>query len=95
MTRHHPEFFTDNPIKRYFQLDRRNLAYLTFILEAYEGLATLSTIEKKETLVSITTLPWATADLNRLITALQGEFTLTEKAPPPDDRAAAGDDRHA
>ena len=71
------------------------MAYLTFILEAYEGLATLSTVEKKETLVSITTLPWATADLDRLITALQGEITLIETAPPPEDRAAGGDDRHA
>lgn len=85
----------NNPIKRYFQLDRRDLAYMTFILEAYEGLATLSTVEKKATLVSITALPWAAADLDRLITALQGEITLTEKAPPPDDRAERGDDRHA
>ena len=77
----------NNPIKRYFQLDRRDLAYLTFILESYEGLATLSTVEKKETLVSITTLPWATADLDSLIAALQGEITLTEIALQLDDRS--------
>jgi hypothetical protein len=90
-----PEFSINTPITRYFQLDRRDLAYLTFILDAYEGLATLSTVEKKDTLVSITTFPGATADLDRLITALQGEITLTEKAPPPDDRAAGGDDHDA
>jgi len=76
------------PQRRYFRLDRRDLAYLTFILEACEGLATLSTVEKKETLVSLTTLPCFVAELNGLIEALREEITMTETAPPP--CAAAG-----
>ena len=69
--------------KRYFRLERRDLVYLTFILEAYEGLATLSTVDRKETLVSITTLPGGAADLDLLIAALQEEITLTEVPAPP------------
>ena len=76
------------PQRRYFRLDRRDLAYLTFILEACEGLATLSTVEKRETLVSLTTLPCFVAELNGLIEALREEITMTETAPPP--CAAAG-----
>lgn len=66
------------PRRRYFRLDRRDLAYLTFIIESYEGLATVTTLEPKETLVSITTLPSRAEELDALITALQGEITMTE-----------------
>ncbi len=76
--------------RRYFRLDRRDLAYLTFIMEAYEGLATVTTLEPKETLVSITTLPSRSAELDGLIAALQGEITLTETAC-----AAEGGNCHA
>ena len=70
---------------RFFRLDRRNLAYLTFIFEAYEGLATVSTVDKKETIVSITTLPGLEADVDDLIVALQKEMTLTETTPTGGD----------
>jgi Domain of unknown function (DUF4911) len=70
------------PQRRYFRLDRRDLAYLTFIVEACEGLATLSTVEKQETLISLTTLPCFVAELNGLIEAIGEEIPMTETAPP-------------
>ncbi len=69
---------------RYFRLDRRDLVYLKFILEAYEGLSTLSTVEKDATLVRISTFPWCAADIDALIEALRGEIPLIETAPPTD-----------
>lgn len=71
-----------DPYRRYFRLDRRDLAYLKFVVEAYEGLATLSTVERQETLVSLTTTPSLAQDLDGLIEALRGEITMTETAPP-------------
>ena len=71
------------PLIRYFLLDRRDLVYLTFILEAYEGLATLSTLDKRQTLVSITTFPGSAEALDNLLTAIGKEITLTETSPPP------------
>jgi hypothetical protein len=68
---------------RYFRLDRRDLVYLKFILEAYEGLTTLSTVEKDVTLVRITTFPWCAADVDALIEALRNEIPMSETAPPP------------
>lgn len=72
-----------DPYRRYFRLARRDLAYLTFIVEACEGLATLSTIDRKETVVSFTTLPCFSNDLDSLIEALRKEITMTETAPTP------------
>ena len=83
------------PIIRYFQLDRRDLAYLTFILEAYDGLATLSTVDRKQTLVSITTYPDSAEALDDLLAALGREITLTETAPPPATATAGREDRNA
>lgn len=80
--------------RRYFRLDRRDLAYLTFIVEACEGLATLTTLENKETLVRLTTLSCFAAEMDSLIEALRGEITMTETAPPLTG-CAAGGDHHA
>ena len=73
---------TENPMfvpqRRYFRLDRRDLAYLTFIVEACEGMATLSTIERRETLVSLTTLPCFAAELDGFIEAIRKEIPMIE-----------------
>ncbi len=73
---------------KYFRVDRRDLVYLKFILEAYEGLTTLSTVEKDSvekdgTLVRVSTFPWCAADVDDLIEALRTEISLSEAAPPP------------
>jgi Domain of unknown function (DUF4911) len=83
------------PLIRYFLLDRRDLVYLTFILEAYEGLTTLSTVDKQQTLVSITTFPCSAEALDDLLTAVGKEITLTETAPPQAADAAGGEHRNA
>ena len=69
----------DTPdIIRYFRVDRRQLVYLKFILEAYEGMSTLSTVEKSGVTVSLTVPAGFVHDMDRLIAALQSEITLVE-----------------
>jgi Domain of unknown function (DUF4911) len=71
-------------IKRYFLLDRHDVAYLKFIVEAYEGLATLSTLERNgdATLVRLSVLPCSAPDLDSLINELRHEIAMTETMPP-------------
>jgi hypothetical protein len=52
--------------RRYFRVGRRDLAYLKFIIEAYDGLATLSTVEREGAIVSITSPSCRAADLDQL-----------------------------
>jgi len=73
---------TSEDIVRYFKVDRRDLVYLKFILEAYEGMSTLSTVDKRGVIVSLTIPPGFTDDMARLITALQSEITLVETTRP-------------
>jgi hypothetical protein len=75
--------------RRYFRLQRRDLAYLTFILESYEGIASMSTIDRQETLVVISAPPGMEQTLDGLLTALSEELELTEVGPPEETEGGA------
>jgi hypothetical protein len=63
---------------RFFQLAGRDMVYMKFILEAYEGLCTMSTIDGKKGIVRVNyPLPFA-ADLAALMDALSAEIAVTE-----------------
>jgi uncharacterized protein DUF4911 len=69
-------------VTRYFRVDRRDLVYLKCILEAYEGMSTLSTVERQGCIVRLTVPAPFAADMASLIAELQKEITLTELPPP-------------
>lgn len=70
----------DRQIVRYFRVDRRDIVFLKFITEAYEGLSTMSTVDNREGIVSITCGEWAAADVSSLLEALSRDITMTEVA---------------
>lgn len=63
---------------RYFQVDRRDLVYLKFILEAYEGMSTLSTVEPQGVIVRLSIPAGFGEDLQRLIAAMGADIPLRE-----------------
>ncbi len=69
-------------LTRYFQVDRRDMVFLKFILEAYEGMSTLSTFDNKAGIVQLTVPCGFSDDMAGLIDALAGEISLTELFPP-------------
>ena len=63
---------------RYYQLASRDLVYMKFILEAYEGLSTMSTVDAKRGIVRVNyPLPFAD-DMAALMEALSKEIEVTE-----------------
>jgi len=63
---------------RYYQLASRDLVYMKFILEAYEGLSTMSTMDGKRGIVRVNyPLPFA-GEVAALMEALAGEITVSE-----------------
>lgn len=72
-----PEAFPE-PSVRFFKVDRRDLVYLKFVLEAYEGMSTLSTVEPKEGIVRLSIPPGFERDMQLLTDALSMEIPLTE-----------------
>ena len=65
-------------ITRYFRVERRELVYLKFIVEAYEGLATLSTADREHGIVVISYPRHFAEDLDALLNALGTEIALQE-----------------
>jgi len=63
---------------RYFQLAGRDLVYLKFILEAYEGLSTMSTVDAGKGIVRVSYPRPFAADVAALLEALGAEIALTE-----------------
>jgi hypothetical protein len=63
---------------RYFQVDRRDLVYLKFILEAYEGMSTMTTVKQEGVIVRLSIPAGFTADLQQLLTALAADIPLQE-----------------
>ena len=67
---------------RYFRVNRRDIAYFRFTLEAYEGLATLSTLDARNGIV-VLSIPECFADeVAALLAALAHEIDLTETRFP-------------
>ncbi len=63
---------------RYFHVDRRDLVYLKFILEAYEGMSTLSTVEPTGVIVRLSIPDGFGEDLQLLLDAVGTEIPLRE-----------------
>lgn len=68
--------------KRYFHIMGRDLVYLKFIMEAYEGIATLSTADKKNSIVVVMYSDFFAGTVNNVLEALGQEIALVEVEAP-------------
>ncbi len=69
--------------ERYFQINRRDIAYFRFILEAHEGLATLSTLDAGSGTVVLSIPDDFDREVDSLLSALREEIMMTEIDAPP------------
>lgn len=63
---------------RHFHVMRRDLVYLKFIIEAHEGLATLSTADKLGSIVRISYHYLFSEAMESLLAAVQQEIPMLE-----------------
>jgi hypothetical protein len=57
--------------KQHYRVDRREIAFIRFILEAYEGLAILKTLNSEAGLVEFQIAPGCEGDLKMLLRDLE------------------------
>lgn len=67
-------------IKKYFQLERKNIVIVQFIIEGYEGMATVTTINSREAVIQISTLPDYISDISGLLEYLKKKYKMKEIA---------------
>jgi len=71
-------------IKRYYRLPAQQIAWLRFVLESYDGLAFVRSLDGRRGLVEVAYPPSRGADAERLLASLAREALLEEVDPPPE-----------
>ncbi len=69
--------------KRHFLVPRDEIGYLRFILESYDGLAFVRTLDSREALVEIAFPRSRCQDAEVLLAALADECAM-QRMPPPE-----------
>jgi len=65
-------------ITKKLRLERKDIAYVKFILEGYEGIALATTIDNIESIIQLTIVPDFKSDVEMLLTALRKEVDFSE-----------------
>ncbi|MFA7059666.1 MAG: DUF4911 domain-containing protein [Pedobacter sp.] len=63
-------------INRYFHVNRRDMVYLKFILEAYEGMNVMSTVDNATGIILIAIMPGFEDDMDALLAELGTKVTM-------------------
>lgn len=74
-------------IKQYYRVDRREIAFIKFIVEAYDGIAVLETLDPMAGIVVFHIAPGCERDLDALLEDLKREI-LIEPAQINDELAS-------
>ena len=80
---------TPDTLARYFRIRTEDIAYFKFILESYEGVGVLSTLDNRAAIVGIRVAPDFNSLFNDLLQDLGREMDIAELDPDvvdlPDD----------
>jgi len=63
---------------RYFRVKHRDMVYLKFILEAYEGMNIMSTVDNEAGIIRVAVMPGFVGDMDSLLAELG---TIVEMEP--------------
>ena len=63
-------------ICRYFRVAHRDMVFLKFILEAYEGMNVMSTVDNKAGIIRIAIMPGFVDDMDALLAELGRRVTM-------------------
>ena len=64
--------------KRIFRVDRKEIAFLKFIIESYDGIAVITTLEAAAGIVAIYVAPGCEEELNIIIQDLKKDILIKE-----------------
>jgi hypothetical protein len=70
-------------VQWYFRVNRADIAYMKFVLESYEGLGVLRTVDPWSGIVEVMVPPGLEEDMDMVIEGLQDEISIERIATPP------------
>lgn len=65
-------------IKKYLRVDRREISFLKFIIEAYDGIATLTTVDSNSGVVRLHIAPGCEKDVESVLTDLKKHIMMDQ-----------------
>jgi len=65
-------------IKKYFRIDRKEICFLKFILEAYDGIATLTTIDARQGIVLLRIAPGCEDEVETILQDLKKDTIIQD-----------------
>lgn len=63
-------------IQKYYRVDRKKIYFIKFILEAYDGIATLTTIDSAMGLVKLCIAPDCEKDVDTVLDGLKKDIMI-------------------
>lgn len=63
--------------KQYYRVDRREIAFIKFIIEAYEGLAVVSTEDAEKGIMKFSIAPGCEEEFGELISELKKDIVIS------------------
>ncbi|MBL0715296.1 MAG: DUF4911 domain-containing protein [Desulfosarcina sp.] len=82
---------SDGPLRtsqRFYRIERRDISYLRFILEAYDGMAVLTTKDAARGIVVITIAPGSEVLVDEVVTSLSQEGEIFIEPMPAENLTA-------
>lgn len=65
-------------LKKYLRIDRREISFLKFILEAYDGIATLTTIDPHQGIVLLRIAPGCEDEVKTILQDLKKDIIIDD-----------------
>ena len=63
-------------VKRYYRVDRRKIAFLRFIFEAYDGLAIIETLNPESGVIVLYIAPGCETDVDMVLADLSADIMM-------------------
>ena len=65
-------------IKKYFQLGKKHIVTVQFIIEGYERMATVTTMDSSKAVIRISIMPDFICDMDGLLDYLKNKYKIEE-----------------
>ena len=69
-------------IRKYYRINKDGIALLEFILESYDNVAVMRTVDEKGSIIELFISPGFTAEVQAVIKEYQEEFNIEEVVRP-------------
>jgi hypothetical protein len=71
-------------IKKWLKLKTKDIVLVQFIIEGYEGLATVTTIDHRQAIIQVAIMPDFVSDVMCILESLKKQFAIEEISSPFD-----------